>query len=524
MGNIEDVEGVKSTDSMSDFSSPIEMQYPNECIENAEQIGLEELRETNPEVAEYVDRMTERLNPSHSESNDNVMNSFEYFREDDGSILIRSNSDEWQNSFMVVKGDDVYCEAGGKDSDHHLNEFINEVELMPNKVYHIDGHFNYETDDQGRVVKSSEFLSGVDELDRSGERGNLKPIANGKDGLSDDIGGHIVANNVYGPTESINIFPQNKDLNISGDWKEMENTVQKAVENGDKVIVTKNFEYSDTSKRPDSIKVTVDINDNITEYNFKNESPYAESVRDSLEGQEIQETVSESTREISEPEMLYIKEVIDDPENLVNRIDEFSTTVPPKAIDSDKSISDLIDPAKKDIPTMYLEAPSDSIQIEQISDAMKDTEGLNFNDWKNMSYEERCDALQVAEYKIGDIEHRPACDIKYETLEKGTYGYFNPMDKTITINSDYIKSDNFADYKETLDTLIHEGRHAYQDYNLTEREVHPRSGELANWKYNEHTVGYQDCQTCGFEAYALQPVESDARAFAEDVLKNYLNA
>lgn len=524
MSNIEDIEGLKSSDSMSDFSSPVELQYMNECIENAEQISLEDLRGSNPEVAEYVDRMEERLNPTHSDSSDNVMNSFEYFREDDGTIIVKSNSPEWANSSMVVKGNDVYCQAGGKNSDHHLNEFINETELMPEKVYHVDGHFNYETDGLGRVVKSSESLNGVEELDRSGERGNLKPIADGKDGMPDDIGGHIVANNVYGPTEAINIFPQNQEMNISGDWKKMENSVQTAVETGDNVVVSKSFEYSGDSKRPDKIDVTVNINDDVTNYHFENSSQDMESVRASLEGTDIQEGTSDSSKEISTAEEEYIKEVVDYPESLVSRIDEFSTTFPPKAIDSDKAISDIIGSAKENIEPMYLEAPSDTVQIEQISDSLQDTEGLEYSEWKEISIEERCESLQAAEYKIADIEHRPACDMKFESLGSGTYGYFNPTDKTITINSDYINSDSYADYKETLDTLIHEGRHAYQDYNLTGREVHPRSGELANWKYNEHEVGYQDCQSCGFEAYALQPVEADARAFAEDVLKTYLNA
>ena len=75
-------------------------------------------------------------------------------------------------------------------------------------------------------------------------------------------------------------------------------------------------------------------------------------------------------------------------------------------------------------------------------------------------------------------------------------------------------------YEDVLDTLIHEGRHAYQDYNLNVRETHPRHGEVANWNLNEF-YGYQDVENCGFKAYAMQPMETDARAFAEDVLKCY---
>ena len=72
-----------------------------------------------------------------------------------------------------------------------------------------------------------------------------------------------------------------------------------------------------------------------------------------------------------------------------------------------------------------------------------------------------------------------------------------------------------------MDTIVHEGRHAYQDYNLHGREVHPRQGDLSKWKSNEFEYGYQDAMLCGFKAYDMQPMEADARAFAEDVLKQY---
>jgi hypothetical protein len=138
--------------------------------------------------------------------------------------------------------------------------------------------------------------------------------------------------------------------------------------------------------------------------------------------------------------------------------------------------------------------------------------------------EEKVETLQKVENSIAEISHRPACNINVENLGKGTFGYFDPLTKEITINVNYIDSNNFHDYKECLDTVIHEGRHAYQDYNVTQREVHPRSGEVTNWIKNEHEWGYQSAELFGFEAYEMQPVESDARAFAEDVLNKFFKA
>ena len=161
---------------------------------------------------------------------------------------------------MVVKGNDVYCKAGCTETNGPMNEFINEKELMPNMTYHIDGHFNYQTDELGRVSSSYEKLSGVDELERSGKRCSLQGIVTSKDGLPDDVGGHIVANNVHGPTEAINIFPQNCDLNNSGEWKQMENYIQSAVQEGKDVVVSKESHYNGDSKRPSDIDVCIQTN------------------------------------------------------------------------------------------------------------------------------------------------------------------------------------------------------------------------------------------------------------------------
>lgn len=232
----------------------------------------------------------------------------------------------------------------------------------------------------------------------------------------------------------------------------------------------------------------------------------------------------ESNRESISPEQSeYINECIEaqNPAALIERIDELSNCVPPKAIDKDNHVSELIEPVKDEIDTKYLEAPSDVEQISQIGDYLSDIEELKFENWRELSLEERQSVLQMVEYKIAEIEHRNPCQLNYQDMPYGSLGYYDPMTKEITLNSRYVNSDEFVSYKETLDTLIHEGRHAYQDYNMTEREVHPREGEVNMWKWNQEEVGYQVCDYVGWEIYAMQPVEADARAFAEDVLKNF---
>lgn len=246
---------------------------------------------------------------------------------------------------------------------------------------------------------------------------------------------------------------------------------------------------------------------------------------ENLEGSDFaSQRVEDARASLSANEANYINECVEAemPQTLVDRIDEMSNCQPPKGIDHNSEVAEIIEPVRDQIDTKYLEAPADLEQISQISDFLSGVEELKYENWCKLEYTERQAVLQRVEDKIAEIEHRDPCEIKFEVMEYGSLGFFDPENKDITINARYVASNEFDSYKETLDTLIHEGRHAYQDYNMTEREVHPRGGEVNMWKWNQEEIGYQNPNFVGFEAYAMQPVETDARAFAEDVLTNYL--
>lgn len=234
----------------------------------------------------------------------------------------------------------------------------------------------------------------------------------------------------------------------------------------------------------------------------------------------------ESRDYMTETECNYLSEILpfDSSELLIERIDEMCGSQPPKAIDANAEVSALLDSVKDDIDPIYLEAPDDSTQIAESVEAIHNIEGLNYDTWKCLDVSERADALQTLENTIATISHRPACNLNVAKLEEGVCGYYDLNSKQIYFNVDYLQQDSFAAYKENLDTIIHEGRHAYQDYNISERMVHPREGEIENWMYNEYGLGYLDARDFGFELYRSQPMEADAFAFASDVIKNYLRA
>lgn len=255
------------------------------------------------------------------------------------------------------------------------------------------------------------------------------------------------------------------------------------------------------------------------------------------------ESISSVSKDLSQPselrqvELDYICECVCPPriEDLIDRIDDIQGIVPPKAIDSDPQIAELIEPIKDKIPPEYLEAPNDMEQVNQISDVMHEIEGLNFEDWKELTMEQRVEVLNELECRVAQIEHRPACPIVAKDLGPITeyndklQGHFGRCVTTsygqdrIEVNSELIKSDDPKYHLKTLSNVIHEGRHSYQNYNLEYRSTHTSQGDLTNWRINYEKYGYQTTQMCGFKAYWMQPVEADARKFSEDVLTAYKN-
>lgn len=184
-----------------------------------------------------------------------------------------------------------------------------------------------------------------------------------------------------------------------------------------------------------------------------------------------------------------------------------------------------------------LEAPHDHMQIEAIGETLANCEELRWENWQNLELTEKVEVLNDIESRIAAIEHRPPCPVRIGNdmgqLEVTSYGVFGHLGgyrtghKDITLNPELLTSDNPMVYREMLDTLVHEGRHAYQDYNVNVCEVHPRHSEVASW--SETMAGgkwgyWGDCSNeLGQRLYEQQAIEIDARNFAHDVLNNWWN-
>lgn len=202
--------------------------------------------------------------------------------------------------------------------------------------------------------------------------------------------------------------------------------------------------------------------------------------------------------------------------------------------DHSNEMKDLLDmplesPVIESYPAEIHNAPSDSEQACKISECVQYIPKFRFENWASLELAEKEGVLNALEERIAEIECRPACPVRLAELGENVLGGYNPYSKDITINSRYVEAADFESYREVIDTLVHEGRHAYQDYNVNVAEIHPRHSEVVSWAETMEggKWGYWgDCSSVlGQRLYEQQSIEIDARNFARDVLdKLNLNA
>lgn len=489
------------------------------------EITKEQFMQECSEGAEIVSMMDGRL---ANDCEEGIMNNIKYYKLDNGDFVLIHDAENAPNTKAVFSEGCVYAESGALiDGNQGLNEVLNTPRAASNTTYFVDGRTAYEHDLEGRLIKETTVYT--QDFEYKSDRGsNQAYIRDSKDGVPGDESSHSVPYCLGGPNEAINQTPMRADINrgAGSEWNKTEREINNAVNDGKTVYVEHTYSYETHTSRPSGVTLSVRTGEtgcNTIEFDNRlgHKESLSESGINSIEFSDVRFGKFENSR-LSCAEQAYIKEAITDGTEslIVQRIDEINgDLIPPKAIDSNKEINELLGDFKETIDPIFLEAPSDTIQVEKAAETINTIEGTQFNDWKQLSIEQRIDVLQSIEIEVAEIAHRPSCKVNVQQLPEGSFGYYNPQNKEIVINELYLSQNSSEIHHECLDTILHEGRHAYQDFNMTCRQVHTSVGDITNWYKNEYEYGYQDAETYGFKAYAMQPVECDARKFAEDILQ-----
>lgn len=156
-------------------------------------------------------------------------------------------------------------------------------------------------------------------------------------------------------------------------------------------------------------------------------------------------------------------------------------------------------------------------QEAKVIEELRKVEGINPTDWKDMNEYERLEVLQDVEERVARVQGRPPAQVATYTATPGEFGYYNPDTNKINISSNSLKND---DVKEVVDTLIHEGRHAYQHYAVEHPDTYSNRQEVEAWAHNLQKDHYLSADKYGQELYQAQPVEKDAWRYARTIIND----
>jgi len=179
--------------------------------------------------------------------------------------------------------------------------------------------------------------------------------------------------------------------------------------------------------------------------------------------------------------------------------------------------SDSLDVA--DSSTEYQDVGMDSgseinLQVEEASERLSNFPEIKPENWESLDEPQRLEALQNVENQMAEIQGRPALPIQETDLPANTFGQYDG--ENIQINGESIM-DNHMPVNDFVDTIIHEGRHAYQDYAIQNPGFEVDSEKVNQWAENFEPGNYLTPEEFGQELYMNQPVEADAWSYASRI-------
>jgi hypothetical protein len=165
-------------------------------------------------------------------------------------------------------------------------------------------------------------------------------------------------------------------------------------------------------------------------------------------------------------------------------------------------------------------AQTESAKLERLLTKLDEIDGLKPRWWSVLDLADRVEILQSAHNVIATIYGFDPSPVQAVKLPQNERGNFSRATEIIQIN---IKLVAGSDEIEPLKTLMHESRHAYQ-WHLVKHVLRgfgwhsDREWTLAQ-EWSDNVADYKNPERYGIQEYLDQPIEVDARSFAETVIK-----
>ena len=210
------------------------------------------------------------------------------------------------------------------------------------------------------------------------------------------------------------------------------------------------------------------------------------------------------------------------------------------------SVPSVTDRAADDRPgeSMDHDKPSEAVETEEArlnsaAERLRQIDWLKPEVWRHLDQYQRRVALDTAGREMGSVYHHPSPPLLTEDLEDGrllgqygdgyrlnpTTGEVEGADYGITLNRFGETDDGTLlgdDPVEALRTYAHEFRHSYQ-YEQAQRYDKPHFWRLVDdldqaRTWSDDLAHYIPPTPGNYSAYATQPVEQDAREFADKLV------
>lgn len=145
-------------------------------------------------------------------------------------------------------------------------------------------------------------------------------------------------------------------------------------------------------------------------------------------------------------------------------------------------------------------------------------EDFQTNKWGWLSGNEKLSRLQSLENSMAAEQGRLPREVT--TYHGEGCGYYDRNDPgKLYINEDYIYSTTPGEQYDAMNTVIHEGRHAYQHDCIDGRISHNESEDtLSMWNKNNEIYNVPDDN---FSRYRFQPIEVDANDYADSKMEAF---
>lgn len=170
----------------------------------------------------------------------------------------------------------------------------------------------------------------------------------------------------------------------------------------------------------------------------------------------------------------------------------------------------------KDSREKTYKGPEQDAEMEPLARKLRAIEGLSPERWHTLRVEQRMQVMRDAHNQIATEYGFKPREIKLfpPTVSENLRG--SCTTDGININPRLVGGDNPQD---ALRTLAHESRHAYQ-YHVINQQIEslPKDRRELAKEWSENFANYRRPEISGFKAYFNQPVEADARKFANEVI------